>query len=92
MTGLIDYLRKPFDLLYAYTSDETDTHGIYADTRSTDGVYSITSTQSGVSTYAAYEANDDGEMPGSVLPQDAETHDCADPRTCPDCEPMVADD
>lgn len=92
MTALIDYLRKPFDLLYAHTSDETDTHGIYANTRSKGGVYSITSTQSGASTYAAYEEDDREEIPGSVLPKDLETNDCEDPRTCPDCGPMVADD
>jgi hypothetical protein len=92
MANLIDYIRKPFDLLYAYTSDETDGHGIYADTRSTDGHFSITSTQSGMSTYAAYEEDDREEMPGSVVPKDLETDDCEDPRTCPDCEPVVAHD
>lgn len=92
MTGLIDYLRKPFDVLYAHTSDETDQHGIYADTRSTGGHFSITSTQSGVSTYAVYEAENAREMPGSVLPQEIEMHDCEDPRTCPTCQPLTTDD
>lgn len=90
--GLIDYIRKPFDVLHARTSDETARRGVYADTRSEDGLYSIASTQSGVSTYAASEAENHREMPGSVLPQDAETYDCEDPLTCPDCQPTVADD
>lgn len=92
MTALIDYIRKPFDLLDTYTSDETDTRGIYANTRSEAGVYSIASTQSNASTYGAYEEDDRTEMPGSVLLDDAETYDCEDPRTCTDCGPMVADD
>lgn len=92
MAALIDYIRKPFGLLDTYTSDETDTRGVYANTRSEGGVYSITSSQSGASTYAAYEEDDRAEMPGSALVDDAETYDCEDPRTCTDCGPTVADD
>lgn len=90
MTGLQTHLRKPFDLLYAYTSDEADTHGVYANTRSEEGHFSVWSTQSGVSTYSAYEENRAGRMPGTVQPQKMDAFDCEDPRTCPDCEPAVA--
>lgn len=91
MTGLIDYLGKPFEMLYEHTSDEVDQHGVYADTRTEGGVYSITSTQSGLSTYAAYESENDGPMPGTVQPQELDTFDCEDPLTCPDCQPMAGD-
>ena len=92
MIRLTKYLRKPFDFLYAHTSDETDTRGVYSGTRPKGGHFSIESTQSGVSTYAAYEAEGRQEMPGSVLPEDLETYDCEDPRTCPDCQPREAAD
>ncbi len=92
MTTLIDYLRKPFEFLSAHTSDETSQHGVYADTRSEGGHFSIASTQSGVSAYAAHEAENVREMPGSVLPQELETYDCEDPQTCPTCQSTVADD
>lgn len=91
MTGLVDYLRKPFEMLYARTSNETDQHGIYAHTRPEDGLYSITSTQSGASTYAAHGAEHDGRMPGTVLPREMDAFDCEDPRTCPDCQPITGD-
>lgn len=91
MTGLINYLRKPFDLLYAYTSDETDQYGIYADTRSKDSLYSITSTQSDGSTYAAYQSERDERTFGTVQPRELDAFDCEDPRTCPDCQPISSD-
>lgn len=92
MTRLIDHLEKRFDQLYAHASNETDEHGIYADTRSVEGHFSIRSTQSGVSTYRAYEENKNGSMPGTVQPEELDAFDCEDPLTCPDCEPVMADD
>lgn len=92
MTGLTELLEKPFDALYAVTSNETTKRDVYADTRSEDGHFSIRSTQSGVSTYGAYETEKDREMPGSVLPRDLGAYDCADPQTCPDCRPAASDD
>lgn len=92
MTGLIDYIQKPLDVLYARTSDETDTHGVYADTRSQGGVYSITSTQSDVSTYAATKTENNEDVSKSMPHQNAERADCEDPRTCPNCQPLAADD
>ncbi|MFC6786097.1 hypothetical protein ACFQFH_09405 [Halobaculum halobium] len=77
MTGLTEYLGKPFDALFAITSnetvadDETVEEGLYADARSKGGVYSITSTQSGESTYAAYDA--DGSRADAL--QEAEVSD-----------------
>lgn len=92
MTGLIDYLRLPFDLLYARSSNETTEHSIYADTRSREGQFPVRTTQSGVSTYAAYEEDRDGPMPGTVRPRELDAFDCVDPVTCPDCQPVVSDD
>lgn len=98
MTGLTDYLQKPFDALYSITSNETTEDGIYADlgledavyadTQSEDGVYSITSTQSGESTYAAYDSSDTetASSPG-VSPQDRE-----DSQTSADRHPTATDD
>lgn len=91
MSGLVDYLTKPFELLYAHTSDETTSRSVYADTRSEGGVYSVTSTQSGASTYGAYESDRDEVIPGTVQPREVDAFDCEDPRTCPDCEPLSAD-
>ena len=91
MTELAEYLKKPFDFLYAHTSNETDQERTYTDTRATDGHFSVTSTQSGVSTYAAYEA-ENAKMAKSRLPREAETYDCENPKTCPTCRPMTTDD
>ena len=92
MTELTEYLKKPFDFLYAHTSNETDQRRTYADTRAKDGHFSVTSTQSGASTYAVYDAENTREGPGSGLPWEAETYDCENPRTCPTCRPMATDD
>lgn len=92
MTRLTELLRKPFDALYAVTSNETAERGVYADTRSEGDHFSITSTQSGVSTYAAYDGDTDGDMPESVLPRASDAYDCSNPRTCPTCHPAEADD
>jgi len=92
MLGLIDYLRKPFDLLDASTADGTAQHGIYTDTRTGEGHFSVANTQSSVSTYAASAGETDGETPESQRSRDPEAYDCADPRTCPDCRPAAADD
>lgn len=88
MTGLTEYLARPFEMLDEHTTDEADQHGVYAETRTEGGLYSITSTQSGRSTYAAYESEQDEPMPGTVQPREPGTFDCADPRTCPDCRPL----
>ena len=92
MIKLAEYMKKSFDFLYAHTSNETDQHGIYADTRAKGGHFSITSTQSGAGTYAAYDAENTREGPGSGLPREVETYDCEDPRTCPTCRPVATDD
>ena len=69
MPKVTDYIKKSFDILSAHSSDDTAEGSVYADTRSMGGHFSSNSTQSGVSTYAAYEAENIGEMPGSVLPR-----------------------
>ncbi len=92
MTRLAELLGKPFDALYAVTPNETMKRDVYGGTRPKNGHFSVQSTQSGVSTYRAYEAENDGEMPGSVLPRDLGAYDCADPRVCPDCQPTTSDD
>jgi hypothetical protein len=73
MTGLTDYLERLSDVLYAHTSDETAQCEIYADAHCEAEHFSTRSTQSGASTYAAYEAENLGKMPGSVLPRVADT-------------------
>ena len=88
---LAEYLKKPFDFLYAHTSNETDQQHTYADTRAKGGHFSVTSTQSSVSTYAACEAESARKVPGR-LPRETETYDCEDPRTCPTCRPVATDD
>lgn len=73
MTGLTDDLEQLSDVLYAHTSDETAQCEIYADAHRETGHFSTRSTQSGASTYAAYEAENVGKMPGSVLPRASDT-------------------
>lgn len=92
MTQLSDYLGKPFDVLYAITSDDAEDHGTYADTRTNGGVYSITSTQSGATTYGAYDGGTDRHTDETAPARATETDDCEDPQTCPDCTPVAADD
>ncbi|MXR42112.1 hypothetical protein GRX01_12275 [Halobaculum sp. WSA2] len=94
MTGLTENLGKPFDVLFAITSnetvadDETVEDGLYADTRPKGGVHSITSTQSGESTYAAYDAADSR----ADAPREAEPSDRSDSRTRSTRRPVVTDD
>jgi hypothetical protein len=38
VTGLTDYLQKPFDALYSITTDETTQDVVYADLQLEDGV------------------------------------------------------
>jgi hypothetical protein len=92
MANLTAYLRRPFDLLYGYTSDETDSHGVYADTRSEGGLYSILKTQSGTSTYAVSAVeNNRTPLEGTTL-RETEMYGCADPRRCSDSQSMTTDD
>ncbi|QPV62221.1 hypothetical protein I7X12_15965 [Halosimplex litoreum] len=73
MTGLTDYMERVSDVLYAHTSDETARCEIYADAHCEAEHFSTRSTQSGASTYAAYEAENVEQMPGSVLPRVTDT-------------------
>lgn len=91
MTRFIDYIKKSFDILSAHSSDDTTKGSVYADTQSKDSHFSSESTQSGVTTYAAYEAETIGKMPGSVLPRDLNDN-IIDRHTGPDGQPDAADD
>lgn len=88
MIGPLALVRRLFDALYDATADETETKGIYANTRSSGGVYSITSTQSAESTYAAREGT--ARERATAEPSPAATYDCPDPSTCPDCSPELS--
>lgn len=91
MTGLIEYLREPVELLNAHTSDRADNHGVYADTRSRGDHFSITSTQSSTSTYAVYRERYRA-TPESVLSKDIGASKGADPEARPTRQPSASDD
>ena len=85
--GVVDYVRKLFDLLYASTSDETEHYGTYANARSDEGTYSITNTQYGDGVYAARRSEDGAEAGGTGRSGGGDECDRTDPETGSECQP-----
>ena len=91
MATFIEYLRRPFKLLHAHTSDQTTNRGVYADTRSRDEHFSIANTQSGTSTYAAHRDRDRA-TPESVLSRGVDASDGTDSGSRRARRPSASDD
>ena len=91
MATFIEHLRKPFELLHAYASDQATNHGVYADTRSRNKHFSIANTQSGTSTYAAH-GDHSRATPESVLSRGVDASDGTDSGSRRARRPSASDD